>query len=58
VSSHLAALAVAFVVVAGIGIFLLANIPLFYAACGVVALVVLLAAVSLDSEDPDPTVRS
>jgi hypothetical protein len=48
VSAHLAALAVAFAVVAGVGIYLLANIPLFYAACGIVALVVLLAAIGLD----------
>ncbi len=57
-SAHLAALALAFTVAVGVGIFLLANIPLFYAACGVVALVVLLAAVALDTEDPDRTVRN
>jgi peptidoglycan/LPS O-acetylase OafA/YrhL len=50
VSAHLAALAVAFAVVAGVGIYMLVNIPLFYAACGVVALVVLLAAVGLDAD--------
>jgi hypothetical protein len=49
VSAHLAALALAFAVVVGVGIFLLANIPLFYAACGIVALVVLLASIGLDS---------
>ena len=52
-SAHLAALAIAFAVVVGVGIFLLANIPLFYAACGVVALAVLLAAIGLDTEALD-----
>ncbi len=52
-SAHLAALALAFAVVAGIGIYLLANIPLFYAACGVVALVVLAAAIGLDADRLD-----
>lgn len=52
-SAHLAALALAFLVAVGVGIYLLANIPLFYAACGVVALVVLLAAIGLDSDALD-----
>jgi hypothetical protein len=53
VSAHLAALALAFAVVVGVGIYLLANIPLFYAACGVVALVVLLAAIGFDADGLD-----
>jgi hypothetical protein len=44
-----AALIAVAAIVLGVGIYLLANIPLFYAACGVVALVALLAAVGRDA---------
>ena len=52
-SAHLAALALAFVVVVGIAIYLLAHIPFFYAACGVVALVILAAAIGLNADGLD-----
>jgi hypothetical protein len=54
VSARLAALVFAVVVVVGIGIYLLADIPVFYAACGIVAFVAILLAVGLDA---DPGVR-
>jgi hypothetical protein len=55
VSARLAALVFAVVVVVGVGIYLLADIPVFYAACGIVAFVAILLAVGLDT---DPSVRS
>jgi hypothetical protein len=48
-TARLAALLAAGALAIGVGIYLLAVIPFFYAACGVVALVVLLAAAGRDA---------
>ena len=48
-SAHLAALLGVVLAGVGIGVYLLAQVPLLYVACGIVALVVLVAALARDA---------